>query len=436
MKEICLGVVELKERPLLLIVLAFLMSIISMPSITPSVRAIGVANVVVVQVFWGTNPLNPSNARPGDVNVPLSVVLSNVGDDVARNVSATLFLGPPLEYNYELNGTPYSGTSVSKVAGDMQPGYSFTLTFTTSVDALAKEGIYRYNLQIAYKSARELQSITTTNTVDVPIWRGELHVQSVLTLPTKVYPDSKQVQVKVWIANSGQGAAKDVELRIELSPPFTVASSGSDTYFVGNLPAGQVAEADFVVDVAKNATYSNYFATLDIVKDEKTTSIGEVPLYVFEKDKFEILSITPMSLSVGDSGDVIRVELKNTGSVEADSVRVELQVGNFFSGTLTDFLGTMLAGEVKAAFFTVDVDSKAQPRQYSIDLRLDWTQDNNDLYDTLTVTLNVQAASLTVAIAVLAVVVVVGAGGYTLIRRRRMKTAQSNSRVVEYAGTT
>jgi hypothetical protein len=417
----------LKERPLLLIVLAFLMSVTSVLSIAPSVRAIGVANVVVVNVFWGNNPLSPTAARPGDVNVPLSVILSNVGDDIARSVNATLFLAPPLQYAYEFNSTQYSGVSVSKAAGDMQPGSSFTLTFTTSVDPLAKEGIYRYNLQIAYKSARELQAITTTTTVDVPIWRGELHVQSVLTVPTKVYPDSKQVQVKVWIANSGQAAANDIQLRIELKPPFTVASSGSDTYYIGNLPAGQVAEADFVVDVAENATYSNYFVTLDTVKDEKTTSIGEVPLYVFQKDKFEILSVTPMSLSVGDSGDVIRVELKNTGSVKADSVRVQLQVGNFFSGTLTDFLGTMLAGEVKVAFFTVDVDSKAQPRQYSFDLRLDWTQDNNDLNDTLTVTINVQAPSLTVAIAVLAAVVVVGAGGYTLVRRRRMKTAQSTA---------
>ena len=426
---------ELKGRPVLLIVLTFLMSVISIPSIIPSARAIGVANVVVVQVFWGTSPLNPSNARPGDVNVPFSVVLSNVGDDVARSVNATLFLGTPLEYTYEFNGTPYSGASVSKEAGDMQPGESFTLTYTLSVDALAKEGIYRYNLQIDYKSARELQPITKTTTVDIPVWRGELHVENVVTIPTMAYPDSKQVQVKVWIANSGQGAAKDVQLKIELKPPFSVASSGSDMYFVGNLPAGQVAEADFVVDVAKNATYSNYFATLDTVVNEKTTPIGEVPLYVFEKDKFEILSVTPVSLSVGDSGDVIRVDLKNTGSVEADSVRVELQVGNFFSGTLTDFLGTMLAGEVKSAFFTVDVDSKAQPRQYTIDLRLDWTQDNNDLYDTLAVTLNVQAPSLTLAIAVLVVVVVIGAGGYTLVRRRRMKTAQATSRVVENAGT-
>jgi hypothetical protein len=418
-------VVELKERLLLLIVLAFLMSVTSVRSIAPSVRAIGVANVVVVNVFWGNNPLSPTAARPGDVNAPLSVVLSNVGDDIARSVNATLYLGPPLQYAYEFNSTQYSGTSISKAAGDMQPGSSFTLTFTTSVDPLAKEGIYRYNLQIAYKSARELQAITTTTTIDVPIWRGELHVQSVLTVPTKVYPDSKQVQVKVWIANSGQAAANDVQLRMELKPPFSVASSGSDTYYIGNLPAGQVAEADFVVDIAENATYSNYFVTLDTVKDEKTTSIGEVPLYVFEKDKFEILSVTPMTLSVGDSGDVIRVELKNTGSVKAESVRVQLQVGNFFSGTLTDFLGTMLAGEVKIAFFTVDVDSKAQAGQYSFDLRFDWNQDNNALDDTLILPINIKAPTLTLGIAAFAVIAVIAGVGYTVVRRRRTKASQS-----------
>ena len=51
------------------------------------------------------------------------------------------------------------------------------------------------------------------------------------------------------------------------------------------------------------------------------------------------------------------------------------------TGTLTDFLGTMLANETKTAFFTIDIDSNAQPGQYTYNLRFDWTQDTNALYD-------------------------------------------------------
>ncbi len=85
-------------------------------------QAIGVANVEVTSVYWGSNPLEPSAAHPGDVNVQLSVVLSNVGDDVARKVNATLFLEPPLSYAFYSEEDEYSAASLSKFAGDIAPG--------------------------------------------------------------------------------------------------------------------------------------------------------------------------------------------------------------------------------------------------------------------------------------------------------------------------
>jgi len=391
------------------------------------VEAIGVANVVVTNVYWGGNPASPDTAHPGDVNLQLSILITNVGDDVARNVNATLQISPPLVYSYYLNGMQYTGTSISQVAGDLQAGQSYTLKYTLSVDPGAKEGIYRYGLQLSYKSARELQEINTTVMVDAPVWRGELHVQDVQTNPTKIYPDSKAVAVKVTIVNSGQGTAKDLQLQLDLKPPFAPSSSGSDQIFVGSLPAGQTTEADFIVDVATNATFGQYSIILSHVSGDELIPIGQVPLYVNEKIRFDILSITPSVVHTGDSGDVIKVEIRNGGSVKADSVRVELRVGNYFTGTLTDFLGTMLSNETKAAFFTVDIDSKAQPGQYTIDLRFDWTQDNNSLDDTYSITLSVEPPAAPVTLIVVAIIVVAGAGGYVYMRKRKAKAASQRA---------
>lgn len=387
----------------------------------PASNAIGLANVVVTNVYWGSNPMAPDTARPGDVNVQLSIVLSNVGDDVARGVNATLLFGAPLTYTYYLDGTQYSASSVTKTAGDMDSGSSFTIGYTVTVNSNATEGIYRYNLLLAYKSARELQQINSNVTVDVPVWKGELHVQNVLTVPTKIYPDSKQVLVKVSLANSGRGVAKDVQLRLDLTSPFKASSSGSDRIFVGNIPAGQVSEADFIVDVASTALFGQYSVILGEEVGEKLLPIGQLPLYVNDKVKFEVVSVTPTTVHAGDAGDVIRVEIKNTGTVKAESVRVQLRVGNFFTGTLTDFLGTVLSNETKVAFFTVDIDSKAQPRNYNLDLRFDWTQEDQALDDTIPLLLIVEAPGLPVTLIVLAVIVVVALGGYFFIRRRRMK---------------
>jgi len=407
-----------------LAVLTGLLLLISSLCYTSSTKAIGIANIVVTNVYWGSNPQMPETAHPGDINVQLSIVLQNVGDDVARGVTATLELNFPLIYMYYIDDTEHPGTSISKTAGDIQAGLTSTLSFTLSIDAEAKEGIYQYKIQVSYKSARELQQINKAITVDVPIWWGDLRVQSVTTVPTKIYPGSKQVIVSVAIANSGRGIASNLQLRLDLKPPFTASSSGSDRLFLGNLPSGQVSQAQFVVDVQDDAPPAQYSVNLIEERDTKLVPVGEVPLYVNEKIKFLIASVTPSDVKAGETGVVIQVALQNAGAIEADSVRVQLRVGNFFSGTLTDFLGTMLAGETKTAYFTVDIDSAAQIKEYNLDLRIDWTQEQNALDDTLILPLNVQSPGFPVGIfAVMAIIVVAGVG-YFMYRRRKMKKSQ------------
>jgi hypothetical protein len=417
---------------LLVVALALFLRAGSQPA-----RAIGVANVVVSDVYWGGNPATPDTAHPGDQNLQLSILLTNVGDDVARNVIATLMISAPLIYSYYANGTQYNQTSISQSAGDIQPGQPYTLKYTISIEPTAQEGIYRYGIELNYKSARELQVVDTTVTIDVPIWRGDIHVQGVETNPTKIYPDSKAVTVAVTIVNSGQGTAKNVQLQFELQYPFTPSSSGSDEIFVGNLPPGQTSVASFIIDVAEYAPFGQYSVILARVSDTGgLVPVGQVPIYVNEKVKYDIVAVTPSIVHVGDSGDTIRVDIRNAGSVKADSVRVELLVGNFFTGTLTDFLGTMQANETKSAFFTVDVDSKAQPGNYTIDLRFDWTQDNNSLDDTYSITLTVQSPSAPVTLIALAVIVVCGGAGFMYMRKRKAKAGAAKAAAARAAPNT
>jgi len=419
----------LKNKIFAIMVLACLLAAgVSSRQVIPSANGIGVANLVVTSVFWGSNPAGAITAHPGDTNVQLSMVLSNVGDDVARGVNATLFLGPPLSYNYFLNGIQYNATAVTKIAGDIVAGGSFILGYTVSIDPNAQEGIYRYTLALSYNSARELQQINNNLTVDVPIWKGELHIQGLVTVPTKIYPGSKQVLLKVGIVNSGLSAAQDILLRLVLNPPFTASSSSSDRVYVGNIPPGQGTEADFIVDLADNAPFGQYSVILGEQSGQNIIPIGQLSLYIDEKIQFEIVSVAPSTVLAGDSGRVIQVELMNNGSVKADSVRVELLVGNFFTGTLTDFLGTMLAGETKTASFTVDIDSQAQPGQHNLDLRLDWTQDNNALDNTQTLTLIVATPGPPVTLIAVGIVVIAIIVGYVFIRRRRMKASQAPSK--------
>jgi len=385
------------------------------------VGAVSQPNVVVTLVYWGTNPLGGVSVHPGDTNIPLSIVLSNAGDAAARDVSATLVLASPFSYAYNVNGSQVTAGTVVQSAGDIQAGYSFTLRYALTVASDAIAGIHRLTLIVDYKTARELLPVEKTLTVDVPVWTGDVRVQHVVTVPAKVYPGDNQIVVKAWLVNSGTGSTADLQVRLLLEDSFQASSGGSDKFFLGTMQPGQVSEADFYVDISKSAQFGSYNLRLVTVSADSSgqVEIGKIPIYVSEKVIFEVIQVEPRVLHAGDSGVSIKVTIKNAGTVAADSVRAQLMVGNFFSGTLTDFLGTMQPGESKTAYLTVDVDSKATSQVYKMDLRLDWTQSDSSLDSTLPVELQVAPAELPLPLIAVAVILLVLVVAVVLRRRRK-----------------
>jgi len=397
-----------------------LIIVMAMPFVS-SVGAVSQPNVVVTSVYWGTNPLGGISVHPGDTNIPLSIVLSNAGDAAARDVSATLVLASPFSYAYNVNGSQVNAGTVDQSAGDIQAGFSFTLRYALTVASDAIAGIHRLTLILDYKTARELLAVERTLSVDVPVWTGDVRVQHVVTVPARVYPGDNQIAVKAWLVNSGTGSTADFQVRLVLQDPFQASSGGSDTFFLGTMQPGQVSEADFYVDISKSAQFGSYNLKLVTVSAGSSgqVEIGQIPIYLSEKVIFEVVQVEPKVVHAGDSGVSIKVTIKNTGTVAADSVRAQLMVGNYFSGTLTDFLGTMQPGESKTAYLTVDVDSKATSQVYKMDLRLDWTQSDSSLDNTLPVQLQVTAAELPLPLIAVAVVLLVLVAAVVVRRRRK-----------------
>jgi len=397
-----------------------LITVMAMPFVS-SVGAVSEPNVVVTSVYWGTNPLGGISVHPGDTNIPLSIVLSNAGDAAARDVSATLVLASPFSYAYNVNGSQVNAGTVDQSAGDIQAGFSFTLRYALTVASDAIAGIHRLTLILDYKTARELLAVERTLSVDVPVWTGDVRVQHVVTVPARVYPGDNQIAVKAWLVNSGTGSTADFQVRLVLQDPFQASSGGSDTFFLGTMQPGQVSEADFYVDISKSAQFGSYNLKLVTVSAGSSgqVEIGQIPIYLSEKVIFEVVQVEPKVVHAGDSGVSIKVTIKNTGTVAADSVRAQLMVGNYFSGTLTDFLGTMRPGESKTAYLTVDVDAKATPQVYKMDLRLDWTQSDSSLDNTLPVQLQVTAAELPLPLIAVAVVLLVLVAAVVVRRRRK-----------------
>lgn len=396
-----------------------IVTLLAGPAFVPEANAAG-ANLVVTAAYWGSSQNMGQTAHPGDVNMPLTVLLANSGDDFAREVTATLIVKAPFVYAYYVGDQKFTSNSVTKTAGDLPPAGTFPLLFTLDINAEATEGIHRLTLQLQYKSARELSAIQMSVELDVPVWRGDVRILRVATLPLKVYPGDSQVNLRVVIGNSGLGASKNLDVRLDLRSPFSPSSSGSDRLTVGILSPGMSFEANFYVEIDKAAESGEYTIEAFVSSDAGIpVKLGEIPVFVSEKAKLEIVSVSPETVNVGQAGAVIRVVLRNVGNVEAESVRLQLKAGNFFSGTLTDFLGSLSPGEEKTAFLTVDVDGKAVPGEYRIDVRLDWTQGQSALNDTLRIRINVTPQSSTLLIVSLVLVTVLVVAGI-VVRRRRL----------------
>ena len=380
----------------------------------------GSVNLTVTNVFWGATATTPITAHPGDRDVPLLIVVTNAGDATAWNVNGTLVLSYPFNYTYTSDGKIFYASRVNASAGVLFPGNSFTFRYLLSIDSGAKDGIYRLRLLLSYKTYADI-TVTASRSVDVPIWSGEIRVQRFMSLPLKIYPGDTQVNLKIWVVNSGTATAKDVNLLLLLTPNFKPSSSGSDAVFLGTMLSGQVSEANFYIDIDESTPSGAHELLLAVTSGlTSNATMSSIPLYVSVKAKFEVAAVDPGEVFAGDYGIVVRVTLRNISNVTGESVRVQLKTGNFFSGTTTDYLGAIGAGENKTASFILDVDGKVNSGICYMDLRVEWTQDDKSLDQTSSIGLQVSQRPLSIIYgAIVIAVVAVLIGVFSLRRRRR-----------------
>jgi len=110
---------------------------------------------IVENVYWGT-PGNQISAQPGDVNVPLTVVIRNHSNETLRGVIGYLYLDEFFtDYNTGGNvskatAQPVEAGDVFNQTGDILPSGSFTFTFYLNINENATKGAYTYNLTIHY----------------------------------------------------------------------------------------------------------------------------------------------------------------------------------------------------------------------------------------------------------------------------------------------
>jgi len=205
-----------------------------------------------------------------------------------------------------------------------------------------------------------------------------INVGNVYTEPTHIRPGDEDVRVIVYIENSGEADAKDVEAKLICNEQFEPSWSGTDRAYVGRLSSGYAAKAIFHVDVADNVDAGTYSIPLVIrFKDTENVEyrgVMSVDVLVERKPELEIASFytEPTNISAGDHV-ILHVRVRNVGSEEGESVSVRI-TGEadvpFDYAVTSDHVGNLKVNETGDAILEFDVDKDATKKKYQQGLEI------------------------------------------------------------------
>jgi len=206
-----------------------------------------------------------------------------------------------------------------------------------------------------------------------------INVGNVDTDPTEIRPGDTDVKITANIENSGEAAAKNVEVNLLCfeTEEFTPSRSGTDRAYIGRLNAGNSKSVTFHVDVAENIESKKYSIPLGIrylYEDDEYKAVWGVPILVKPKPEFEIVSsyTTPTNISPGDYV-ILHVRVQNVGSEEAESVSVRV-TGEadvpFDFDVKSDHVGNLKVNATGDAILEFDVDKDAAKKIYPLGLEI------------------------------------------------------------------
>jgi hypothetical protein len=217
-----------------------------------------------------------------------------------------------------------------------------------------------------------------------------INVGNVYTEPTHVRPGDEDVKVLVYIENSGEADAKDVEARLICNEQFEPSWSGTDRVYIGRLKAGGEGRVgvSFHVDIADNVKAGMYSIPLYIVyKDTANIPYGiktSIEVLVERKPELEIVSsyTEPENISPGDHV-ILHVRVQNVGSEEAESVSLRV-TGEadvpFDFAVKSGHVGNLEVNETGDAILEFNVDKDAAKKIYpqGLEIRCVGDRDSGD----------------------------------------------------------
>lgn len=212
-----------------------------------------------------------------------------------------------------------------------------------------------------------------------------INVGAVTTDPQDIRPGTTNIELRVFIENSGEAAAKDIEAQLLFTDTAVTPSwSGTERSYLGRLNSGERGEAIFHIDLAERVDAGQQDIPVQLrytdTKGQAYEITRTVSLLVKPKPDFEIVSYTtePGTIAANTRGVVLRVMIRNSGTENAESVSLRL-TGEakvpFTYDVKSDLVGNLEIGAAGEAVLKFDVKSDAVPKDYPVGIEIRCTGD-------------------------------------------------------------
>jgi hypothetical protein len=329
----------------------------------------------------GTNEFSPGD----EINIPIAI--ENSGTNQYKIVKSSIInpgdlsnTAKQLSVSLGAADAPLQVKSDPQLVGDLTGSSVVTATFHITINQDAPSGTYNLPVTLNYTylyTANQYGTDTLmytykpiNQTVTIPITiKSDVQITAV-SIDTQALNVGNEGYVIIHLKNTGYEDGQDAVVMIQQVGQSPLSPTEGN-FYIGDYPAGAVANCTFRLMVSSDAqqkTYPlgvvvNYKNSNGVYVDSAAETIG-VP--VGEKIHF---NVTPVKATLSPGAkSVITVTFQNTGGATAYNAQARISaVDPFTSNDDTAFLGTMAPGDIRQASYEVSLDSDATVKEYGLD---------------------------------------------------------------------
>jgi hypothetical protein len=272
------------------------------PGVSPFEHAYN--DIKFLDAYFGTSS-GKIEVQPGDKNVPLTIVFSNVGSEDIAGIKGLLSL--PVGFSPAI-ANANAGLIEADNTQVATSGSSFFLTFFVNVDKNTSVNSYSGTVQVTYSRVRETGSHTNYFDFDFKV-----PGKSVLNMKAEnqfIQPASNN-QITVQVSNDGTASLNNIDITLNPSSNSTIGSSNlqnvvidQNHWNIGTVAAQSSSTFSFNIFVPQNVEGQTLHVPLGVTyfdgQGNQVTTSRLVDLIVGPASSTFVVKLsTPSYLSMG-----------------------------------------------------------------------------------------------------------------------------------------